>query len=64
MSTPASIGKHPIHPMQVVFPLGLLLAAVVFDVLTLLTGPTSGGRSPSTTSPPASSGACLRRCLA
>ncbi|MGH7388910.1 MAG: DUF2231 domain-containing protein [Candidatus Rokuibacteriota bacterium] len=38
MSTPASIEKHPIHPMLVVFPLGLLLAAVVFDVLTLLTG--------------------------
>lgn len=38
MGTPASIGKHPIHPMVVVFPLGLLLTAVVFDVLTLWTG--------------------------
>ncbi len=24
MSSPASIGKHPIHPMLIVFPLGLL----------------------------------------
>lgn len=38
MSTPASIAKHPIHPMLVVFPLGLLFTAVVFDVLTRLTG--------------------------
>jgi len=38
MTTPASIERHPIHPMLVVFPLGLLFTAVVFDVLTLLTG--------------------------
>jgi uncharacterized membrane protein len=38
MGTPASIEKHPVHPMLVVFPLGLLFTAVVFDVLTLLTG--------------------------
>ena len=26
---------HPIHPMLVVFPLGLLAMSVIFDVLTL-----------------------------
>ncbi len=29
---------HPVHPMLIVFPLGLLSTAVVFDVLYLLTG--------------------------
>jgi uncharacterized membrane protein len=29
---------HPIHPMLVVYPLGLLSTAVVFDVLYLITG--------------------------
>lgn len=29
---------HPVHPMLIVYPLGLLSAAVVFDVLYLLTG--------------------------
>lgn len=29
---------HPIHPMLVVFPLGLLTTALVFDILYLVTG--------------------------
>lgn len=29
---------HPIHPMLIVFPLGLLTAAVVFDIIYMLTG--------------------------
>jgi uncharacterized membrane protein len=28
---------HPIHPMLIVFPLGLLGGAVIFDVITLVT---------------------------
>ena len=33
MSSPASIGKHPIHPMFVVFPLGLLNFSLVADLM-------------------------------
>lgn len=29
---------HPVHPMLIVFPLGLLSTAVIFDVLYLITG--------------------------
>ena len=29
---------HPVHPMLIVYPLGLLSAAVIFDVLYLITG--------------------------
>src|SRR5688572_6966759 len=38
MSTPASIARHPVHPMLVVFPIGLFVAAFVFDILALTTG--------------------------
>jgi uncharacterized membrane protein len=38
MATPASIGKHPLHPMLVVFPFALWFTAVVFDVIGLTTG--------------------------
>ncbi|HEX3178258.1 MAG TPA: DUF2231 domain-containing protein, partial [Methylomirabilota bacterium] len=31
--TPARIGKHPIHPMLVVLPLGLWIAALAFDIV-------------------------------
>jgi uncharacterized membrane protein len=31
---------HPVHPMLIVFPLGLLSLAVVFDILYLITGNT------------------------
>ncbi len=33
MASPASIGRHPIHPMLVVFPLGLLNFSTLADVL-------------------------------
>ena len=29
---------HPIHPMLIVYPLGLLSTAVIFDVLYVITG--------------------------
>ncbi len=29
---------HPIHPMLVVFPLGLFITAVIFDIIYLITG--------------------------
>ena len=29
---------HPVHPMLIVFPLGLLATAVVFDLLKMITG--------------------------
>ncbi len=35
MRTPASIGKHPIHPMLVVFPLGLWIFSLVCDLISL-----------------------------
>ena len=34
----ARIGKHPIHPMLVVFPIGLWVAALVFDIVEMVTG--------------------------
>jgi uncharacterized membrane protein len=33
MSTPASIAKHPIHPMLVVFPVGLWIFSFVCDLI-------------------------------
>lgn len=38
MESRAKLLGHPIHPMLVVFPLGLLVASVIFDVLYLATG--------------------------
>ena len=35
MRTPASIGKHPIHPMLVVFPIGLWIFSLVCDLIGL-----------------------------
>ena len=37
MRSRARIGGHSIHPMLVVFPLGLLGTAVIFDILYLIT---------------------------
>ncbi len=37
MRSRARIGGHSIHPMLVVFPLGLLATAVIFDILYLIT---------------------------
>jgi uncharacterized membrane protein len=33
MSSPASLGKHPIHPMLVVFPIGLWVFSFVCDLI-------------------------------
>jgi uncharacterized membrane protein len=38
METPASIARHPIHPMLVALPLGLLVGALVFDLVHLASG--------------------------
>lgn len=38
MESRAKLFGHPIHPMLVVFPLGLLGMAVIFDVIRLLGG--------------------------
>ncbi len=35
MRTPASIGGHPIHPMLVVFPIGLWIFSLVCDLIGL-----------------------------
>ena len=34
----ASVAKHPIHPMLVVFPLGLWITALAFDIVEAATG--------------------------
>ena len=36
MNTPASFAKHPIHPMLVVFPLGLWIFSLISDLILLL----------------------------
>ena len=38
MRSQARLKSHPIHPMLVVFPLGLLATSVVFDVISLASG--------------------------
>lgn len=38
MESRAKVLGHAIHPMVIVFPLGLLATAVIFDVIYLLTG--------------------------
>ena len=38
MESRTKLFGHPVHPMLVVFPLGLLATAVVFDVIRLATG--------------------------
>jgi len=35
---PAKLLGHPIHQMLIVFPLGLLATAVIFDIIALTTG--------------------------
>lgn len=39
MSTPASVAKHPIHPMLVVFPIGLWIFSLVCDVISIYIDP-------------------------
>ena len=38
MSSPASIKKHPLHPMLVGFPIGLWVFALVCDVVHAVSG--------------------------
>jgi uncharacterized membrane protein len=38
MESKAKLLGHPVHPMLIVFPLGLLATAVIFDVIALTTG--------------------------
>jgi uncharacterized membrane protein len=42
MRTPATIAKHPLHPMLIVFPVGLWLFSLVCDI-AVLAGATSPG---------------------
>src|SRR5207248_2253214 len=41
MESKAKLLGHPIHPMLIVFPLGLLATAVAFDIVSLSTGDAS-----------------------
>ena len=41
MASPASIAKHPIHPMLIVFPVGLWIFSLVSDVIYLMQWGTS-----------------------
>ncbi len=36
MASPASIVKHPIHPMLVAFPIGLLVFSLICDLIQLI----------------------------
>jgi uncharacterized membrane protein len=38
MESKAKIAGHPVHPILVPFPLGLLTTSVIFDIIHLLTG--------------------------
>ena len=42
MRTPASVAKHPLHPMLIVFPVGLWIFSLVCDIV-VLAGATSPG---------------------
>src|SRR6185312_4903283 len=42
MRTPASIAQHPIHPMLVVFPIGLWIFSLICDVIS------TGASTPAT----------------
>src|SRR5438094_74201 len=37
MESKAKLAGHPIHPMLIVFPLGLLVTALIFDIVYLTT---------------------------
>jgi uncharacterized membrane protein len=38
MTSKAKLLGHPIHPMLIVFPLGLLATSLIFDIIYLATG--------------------------
>jgi uncharacterized membrane protein len=41
MRTPASLAKHPIHPMAVVFPIGLWVFSLICDLIGMSVATTS-----------------------
>ncbi len=41
MESKAKLFGHPIHPMLIVFPLGLLVTSLIFDLIALLTNEAS-----------------------
>jgi len=43
MESRAKLFGHAIHPILIVFPLGLLATGVIFDAIYLLQGNPSGG---------------------
>ena len=45
MESRVKLAGHPVHPMLVAFPLGLLVTAVVFDVIFLLTNNPLGAQA-------------------
>src|SRR5918997_6635527 len=38
MESKVKFAGHPVHPMLIVFPLGLLATAVIFDIIYLVSG--------------------------
>lgn len=38
MESRVKLAGHPVHPMLIVFPLGLLATAVIFDIIYLISG--------------------------
>ena len=38
MESKVKFAGHPVHPMLIVFPLGLLSTAVIFDIIYLVSG--------------------------
>jgi uncharacterized membrane protein len=40
MESKVKLAGHPVHPMLIVFPLGLLATAVIFDIIYLVSGNT------------------------
>ncbi|HEX2250830.1 MAG TPA: DUF2231 domain-containing protein [Gemmatimonadales bacterium] len=38
MESKVKFAGHPVHPMLIVFPLGLLATAVIFDIISLISG--------------------------
>jgi uncharacterized membrane protein len=38
MESKVKLAGHPVHPMLIVFPLGLLATAVIFDIVRIFTG--------------------------
>jgi uncharacterized membrane protein len=38
MASPASVAKHPVHPMLIVFPVGLWIFSFVSDLVFLFGG--------------------------